>query len=79
VQLETALAAIQVLGIDIANLTPNLAITKAQLDAVTEAAHQIDPRVWESRMIGEGENTTHETVIPPYQQDAILKLLVLLG
>jgi hypothetical protein len=77
-QVEVALAAVQMLSADVANLTGNLAVTKAQLDAVTEAASVIDPRSWEKRMIGEGEQTTFETIIPEDQQAAVHRLLVLL-
>jgi hypothetical protein len=81
-QLETALRAIRIISVDVANLSNQCAMFRAQLEEAQELAEQIDTRLWDTRVIpGEvaEEAGSVEYVMPPQQYELVLRLLHLLS
>ncbi len=72
---STALSAIRMLGLDIANLTTQQAIYKAAVEELMEVGAQIDMRSWEPRTVGEGEDTQYLICVPPDQREAVEHIL----
>jgi len=71
-QPEALLKAIQMLGVDVANLTTTLAMLRGQLDLAQERANEINTNVW-----GQPENEVMQ--VPLAQFHAVLKLLDVLS
>jgi hypothetical protein len=74
-QATTALAAVRILGVDVANLTARCAVYQAAAEEILILAEQLDHRGWEKVTLGEGENTRVVTTLPPEQIEALDQLL----
>jgi hypothetical protein len=75
---STALTAIRMLGVDIANLTTRCAIFQAASEELQELANHVDMRAWEPRTLGEGEDTQYLICVPPDQREAVEQILTVI-
>jgi hypothetical protein len=74
-QAETALNAVRILGVDIANLTMRVAVFQAASEGILELAAHIDVTQWQDTTIGEGDSARMVTVIPLEQREFLEHLL----
>jgi len=74
-QAGTALNAVRILGVDIANLTMRVAVFQAVADEIMELAQHIDVTTWQDATFPEGENPRMMTCIPLEQREFLERLL----
>ena len=74
-QPATALHAVRILGVDVANLSARCAVYQAAAEEITELASLIDVRSWQTQQQGEGDQVRTVTVIPVEHREAIELLL----
>lgn len=74
-QATTALTAVRILGVDVANLSARCAVYQAASEEILLIAARIDARSWEKSIVGEGADTRTVTVLPPDQIEALEQLL----
>lgn len=72
---STALAAVRILGVDVANLTARCAVYQAASEEILQIAQRIDARAWERATVGEGEDIRTVTSLPVDQLEALEQLL----
>lgn len=74
-QATTALSAVRILGVDVANLSARCAVYQAAAEEILLIAARLDARAWEHSILGEGADTKTVTVLPPDQIEALDQLL----
>ena len=74
---EVLLSAIRIQSIDVANMSGQIAVFRAHTEQISEALAVIDERSWEHRTPSNDEDSKSETVLPPDQEMALLRLLTL--
>jgi hypothetical protein len=78
---DTAMHAIRILGIDIANLTTQVSVFKASFEEMAELADIVDERSWQQVMSDDDEpmQTVTGVLLPPDQQLAFQRILMLIN
>lgn len=77
---ETAMHAIRLLGVDMANLTTRVAVYQATIEELIELALTVDERSWEPIMEGDqGDHTVSWVKLPVDQQQALQRILLLIN
>lgn len=74
---DTAMHAIRILGVDLANMTTQNAVYQASVEELIELAIKVDPRSWEPLM----EDDDAPSIIGiklPVDQQAVLEQIVML-
>lgn len=78
---DTAMHAVRILGIDIANLSTQMAVFKASVEEMAELADLVDERSWQQAMSDDDEE--HQTftgmILPPDQYVALQRILMLIN
>jgi hypothetical protein len=74
-QAATALHAVRIIGVDMANLAVRCAVFQAAAEEILELTEHIDVRQWEHTSIGEGDERRFVTTIPSEQREALEMLL----
>ena len=74
-QAATALHAVRIIGVDMANLAVRCAVFQAAAEEILELLDHIDVRQWEHMTLGEGEDTRYVTTIPSEQREVLERLL----
>jgi hypothetical protein len=75
-QAGTALNAVRILGVDIANLTMRVAVFQAVADEIMELAQHIDVTTWQDTTIGEGGTDPRMVTTVPLEQREFLERLL---
>jgi len=75
---DTAMHAVRILGVDAANLMTQVAVYKATVEELLELAVQIDDRSWEPLMADDDAPTVIGVKLPPDQQEALQRILMLI-
>jgi hypothetical protein len=71
--------AVQMMGVDVGQVTANLAITKAQLEDCQEAAKDVNVAMWSMPGTSENQPTGQFVLVPIGQYQAVMRLLDALG
>ena len=74
-QPATALHAVRILGVDVANLSVRCAVFQAVSEELLELAMHIDVTQWQDATVGEGESARLMTRIPLEQREFLEHLL----
>lgn len=74
-QVTTALAAVRILGVDLANYTMRCAVYQAAAEEILELVSHIDVTQWRDMAIGEGDDARFSTIIPVEQREFLEHLL----
>jgi hypothetical protein len=67
--------AVQMLGVDIGNVTTNLALTKGQLEHAQEVAREINVASWVMPGPGVSQPVEQSVFVPIGQYQAVMQLL----
>jgi 3-deoxy-D-manno-octulosonate 8-phosphate phosphatase KdsC-like HAD superfamily phosphatase len=76
---ETAMHAVRLLGVDIANTMTQLAVYQATAEELIEALNVIDERAWQPLLSDDEEPTVIGIKLPVDQQLAVQRILMLIG
>jgi hypothetical protein len=71
--------AVQMMGVDVGQVTANLALTKAQLEEAQEIAKEINISMWTMPQQDGGQPVHPFVSVPIGQYQAVLRLLDALG
>jgi len=71
--------AVQMLGVDVGQVTTNLALTKGQLEDAQEAAKAINLETWTMPAVDENQPVEPFVRVPIGQYQAVMQLLDALG
>ena len=75
---DTAMHAVRILGVDIANLMTQVAVYKATVEELVELALTVDERSWEPLMADEDAPSILGMKLPMDQQQALQQILMLI-
>jgi len=76
---DTAMHAVRILGVDIANLMTQVAVYKASVEELVELALTVDERSWEPLMADDDVPTAVGVQVPFDQQQTLQRILMLIN
>lgn len=75
---DTAMHAVRLMGIDVANCMTKLAVYQATAEELLEAAVMVDSRAWEPLMADDDVPTVTGVKLPLDQNQALQRILMLI-